>query len=72
MNIKVYVPEGVTNISIVNTTISFYLMVGDQETEVWHESNAPLQGADEIPAREGYYYVDIISHDSYVEINRTV
>lgn len=72
INIKVYIPSGVTDVSIVNKTIIFNVMMGSQESEVWYSSMAEMQGEEDIPTSEGYYYFDIISHDSYVEINRTV
>ncbi len=71
INIKVYIPDGVTNVSIVNKTIIFHMLTGSLESEVWYTSTAELQGEDNIPVNEGYYYFDIISHDTYVEINRT-
>jgi uncharacterized protein (UPF0333 family) len=72
INIKVYIPDGVGNVSIVDKTIIFNVFMGAQESEVWYDSTAELQGEGEIPVNEGYYYFDIISHDTYVEINRTV
>ncbi len=72
INIKVYIPNGVTNVSIVNKMIIFNILTGPQVSEVWYTSTAELQGDGEIPCSEGYYYFDIISHDTYVEINRTV
>ena len=72
INIKVYIPDGVTNVSIINKTIIFHVLTGSQESEVWYTSTAELQGEDDISVNEGYYYFDIISHDTYVEINRTV
>jgi hypothetical protein len=72
INVKVYIPNGITNVSIVNKTIIFHVLTGPQESEVWYTSTAELQGEEDIPLNEGYYYFDIISHDTYVEINRTV
>ena len=72
INIKVYIPDGISNVSIINKTIIFHVLAGPQESEVWYTSTAELQGEDDIPINEGYYYFDIISHDTYVEINRTV
>jgi hypothetical protein len=72
INIKVYIPDGIYNVTINERTISFNVQTGATVSEVWYTSNAPLQGGDQIPLNEGYYYFDIISHDSYVEINRTV
>ena len=72
INIKVYIPDRIKNVSITDKTIIFNVDTGKQISEVWYTSNAPMQGAGEIPVNEGYYYFDIISHDSYVEINRTV
>jgi hypothetical protein len=72
INIKVYIPAGVENVSIIDKTLIMKVNTGGQVSEVWHESSATLQGEDQISTNEGYYYFDIISHDSYVEINRTV
>jgi uncharacterized protein (UPF0333 family) len=72
INIKVYIPSGISNVSIVDKTITFNVNTGKQVTEVWYDSAASMQGAGNIPVNEGYYYFDIISHDTYVEINRTV
>jgi hypothetical protein len=72
INIKVYIPDGVINASINGKTLIFNVMHVGLETEVWYASQAYLQGADQIPTSEGYYYFDIISQDTYVEINRTV
>jgi hypothetical protein len=72
INIKVYIPNGIENVSIIDRTIIFDVSLGSQSTEVWYTSNAPMTGQDDIPLNEGYYYFDIISHDTYVEINRTV
>ena len=72
INIKVYIPDGVENITINDKIITFYVRTGSQRTEVWYTSNAPMQGSATIPTNEGYYYLDVISQDTYVEINRTV
>ncbi len=72
INIKLYIPDGISNVSIINKTIIFHVLTGSQESEVWYTSTAELRGEDDIPVNEGYYYFDIISHDTYVEINRTV
>lgn len=71
LNIKVYVPEGLYNVSIINRTIIFNMLSDSQTTEVWYMSMAELRGGENIPTSEGYYNLNIISHDSYVEINRT-
>jgi hypothetical protein len=72
INIKVYIPDGVINVSITDKTIIFIVDTGEQDSEVWYTSSATMQGEDQIPVNSGYYYLDIVSHDSYVEINRTV
>jgi hypothetical protein len=72
INIKVYIPSGVENVSITDKTIIFMVDTGPQVSEVWYTSSATMTGAENIPVGEGYYYFDIISHGSYVEINRTV
>lgn len=72
INIKVYIPSGVDNVSIIGKTLIMKVDTGGQLAEIWHESSATLQGEDQISTNEGYYYFDIISHDTYVEINRTV
>jgi len=72
INIKVYIPDGVSNVSIDDRNIKFILNTGGKETEVWYTSSATMQGEDQIPVRSGYYYLDIVSQDSYVEISRTV
>jgi len=72
MNIKVYIPSGVQNVSITDKTLSFFMWTDSGTTEIWHTSAAPMQGVDNIPTKEGYFYLDIISRDTYVEINRTV
>lgn len=72
LNIKVYIPDGLSNVSVIGSTLIFNLDMGDHQSEIWYKSNAPLQGGENIPLREGYYYFDITSYDTYVEINRTV
>ncbi len=72
INIKVYIPDGMVNVSINQKILTFNVNTGSQVSEVWYTSSATLQGEDQIPLNEGYYYFDIISHDTYVEINRTV
>ena len=72
INVKVYIPSGVENVSIIDKTVIFKVNTGPQVSEVWYTSAATITGEDQIPINEGYYYFDIISHDSYVEINRTV
>jgi hypothetical protein len=71
INIKVFIPSGVKNVTIVDKTIVFQVMAGSQTSEIWYTSTAEMQGEEKIPVNEGYYYFDIISHDTYVEINRT-
>jgi uncharacterized protein (UPF0333 family) len=72
INIKVFIPSGIKNVSIINKTIIFQVLTGPQTAEIWYSSTAEMQGEEKIPVNEGYYYFDIISHDTYVEINRTV
>ncbi len=72
INIKVFIPDGVENISIVDKTIIFHVNTGAQVNEVWYTSAARMQGVEYIPTNDGYYYFDIISMDTYVQINRTV
>ena len=72
INIKVYIPHGINNVTIVGRTLVFNVTTGDQTQDIWYMSNADMQGGENIPIDEGYYYFDIISHDTYVEINRTV
>ena len=71
INIKVYIPNGVENVTINDKTLIFKVNRGDYVSDVWYTSSATLQGEDKISTNEGYYYFDIISHDTYVEINRT-
>jgi uncharacterized protein (UPF0333 family) len=71
ININLYIPSGVVNATIINKTIIFHVLTGSQTSEVWYTSTAELHGEEDIPVNEGYYYFDIISHDTYVEINRT-
>jgi type II secretory pathway pseudopilin PulG len=72
INIKVFIPSSIKNVSIYNKTIVFQVITGPQTAEIWYTSTADMQGEEKIPVNEGYYYFDIISHDTYVEINRTV
>ncbi len=71
INIKVYIPKGVENVTLAERTVLFKVRTGPRLTEVWYTSNAPLQGGEDVPLNEGYYYFDVISHDTYVEVNRT-
>ena len=72
ISIKVYVPEGLRNVSSSGRFLIFEMFTGGNSTShVWSESNAIIQGSDEIPLEKGYYYLDITSHDSYVSISRS-
>jgi uncharacterized protein (UPF0333 family) len=71
INIKVYIPKGLDNVSVIDKTIIFNMLTDSRTTEVWYTSMAELRGGENIPLNEGYYYLDIISRDAYVEINRT-
>lgn len=67
IKIRVFIPDGVINISLAQKTVSFNITYRNLITDVWAESNADMNGT--IPTREGYYNLDIISMDSYVQIN---
>jgi hypothetical protein len=72
IKLDIFIPDGLTNVTIVDRTIIFRMNINDQITDIWYESNAQMQGVDEIPLQEGYYTFDFASFDSYVQINRTV
>jgi hypothetical protein len=72
INIRVYIPTGLENVTIIGNTLIFKVNTGGTLSEVWYTSSADMQGEDKIPLNEGYYNFDIISQDAYVEINRTL
>ena len=68
INIRVYIPEGVLNVSLAQKTVSFNITYRDLVTDVWSKSNTDLNGT--IPTNEGYYNFDIQSMNTYVQINQ--
>jgi len=68
ISIRVYIPDGVINVSLAQKTVSFNITYRSLVTDVWAESNAEMNGT--IPVNEGYYNFDIHSMNTYVQINQ--
>jgi len=68
INIRVYIPDGVLNVSLTQKTVGFNISYRNLVTDVWSKSNAALNGS--IPTNEGYYNFDIQSMNTYVQINQ--
>ena len=66
VNVKIYIPGGVQDINISNRTINFRVAVGDETSDVFATSMAPLNGT--LPAIEGTYWVDIEASSGMVQI----
>jgi len=66
VSLRVYIPVGVVNITMVNTTIIFNVSTPFGYTNVFAISDAKLNGS--IPTEEGYYLLSIEAKNDYVEI----
>ena len=67
VSIKIYIPDGVENVSIINETIIFNMSTPYGYTDVFATSDAPLNGS--LPTDEGYYTIKIEAKNGYVQIN---
>ena len=69
LKINVYIPYGVENVTIVNSTIRFTIWASPGYSDVFAFSNAKLNGT--LPTNEGYYWMDIEATDNIVQITKS-
>lgn len=69
LKISVYIPYGVENVTIVNSTIKFTIWARPGYSDVFAFSNAQLNGT--LPTKEGYYWMDIEATDNIVQITKS-
>jgi uncharacterized protein (UPF0333 family) len=67
--LKVYLPKGITSITVGPDELSFRIRTENGETDVFYPSSVTLQGG--IPTTHGFHYVTIESREGYVWINGT-
>ncbi len=66
VSLRVYIPTGVMNISMINTTIIFNVSTSFGYTNVFAISDAKLNGS--VPTEEGYHLLSIEAKNDYVQI----
>lgn len=66
ITIEVYIPKGIDEISIDNSTISFKVKTSSGVSDVFYETIAPLNGV--IQSKSGYYFISLTAHESYVNV----
>ncbi len=64
--LRIYIPDGVTNISIINNTIILNMTFGNSYTYVYATSKAQMNGT--LPITEGYYTVYVTAVNDHVNI----
>jgi uncharacterized protein (UPF0333 family) len=69
IRINVYVPYGVDNITILNSTIRFRLNVDSGTTDIFAFSTAQLNGT--LPKKQGYYWIEVEATDDVVRIEQS-
>lgn len=67
MSLEIYIPEGITEVSLDNNTILFKIKTSAGVSDVYYETVAPLSGS--IPTTNGYYLVCLAAYDDYVNIS---
>ncbi len=66
VNVMVFMPEGIADVNITNTTIEIKVRVGPANSSVYATSNAELNGT--LPTTSGNYLISIEARDNYVQI----
>jgi uncharacterized protein (UPF0333 family) len=66
VNVKIFMPEGVTDVNITNRTIEIKVRIGAINSSVFAESDAQLNGT--LPLTHGNYWISVEATDSYVQI----
>ena len=69
IRINVYIPYGVDNITILNSTIRFRLNVDSGITDIFAFSTAQLNGT--LPKKQGYYWIEVEATDDTVQIEQS-
>jgi uncharacterized protein (UPF0333 family) len=69
IRINVYIPYGVDNITILNSTIRFRLNVDSGITDIFAFSTAQLNGT--LPKKQGYYWIEVEATDDIVQIEQS-
>ncbi|MCK4496554.1 MAG: hypothetical protein KAU24_00035 [Candidatus Aenigmarchaeota archaeon] len=69
VKINVYIPYGVDNITILNSTIRFRLNVDSGITDIFAFSTAQLNGT--LPKKQGYYWIEVEATDDIVQIEQS-
>lgn len=70
MCLKVTVPEGVTEASLLNKTVLLKIKTVAGETDIYHNTNAPLNGS--LPVKAGVYKICLIAFPEYVNVSESV
>lgn len=68
VRIGVYIPERISNITIINNTIKAEVKFNGEFSDIFAFSTATLNGT--IPQKKGNYWIEIEAIDNYVQINR--
>ncbi len=66
LSTEIYIPDGVTSVQFLNSTLVFKVRTSAGVSDVFYTSTANLTG--NIPTTSGYYVVNITAQDSTVRI----
>ncbi|UCD06990.1 MAG: hypothetical protein JSW41_04105 [Candidatus Aenigmatarchaeota archaeon] len=69
VKINVYVPHGVNNITILNNSIRFEVMVDSKITDIFAFSTAQMNGT--LSKKKGYYWIEVEAMDDTVQIKQS-
>ena len=64
---RIFIPEGITNVSIENKTIILKIKTSGGISDIYYTTVASLNGS--LPINNGYYTVSLISYGNYVNIS---
>ncbi|MEM7825093.1 MAG: hypothetical protein QXO27_03930 [Candidatus Aenigmatarchaeota archaeon] len=67
VSIQIYIPDGITEISLNNKTILFKIKTSAGISDIFYETVPFLNGS--VPTTEGYYWVSLVSYENYVNIS---
>lgn len=67
--LKVYIPDGINEISIGNNELNFKVRTKEGEADMFYSSSVNLQG--NISTVYGFHYITIEAREGYVWINST-
>ncbi len=70
VEVRIYIPKNVENVSIINNTIDFKILIDSTLSDISATSSAKLNGT--IPTREGTYTFSIEAKDGFVQITEVV